>query len=112
MGYIRYYTDLVEHYLRMAVRHNNGDVTPKKWYEFTKTWIDALSESDKIFILSVFNSRFSKTIDGLFYYGGGRRLNEHYRLLSRLERQFAIDSGLMTNITDKAQAAEKNAGII
>lgn len=100
MGSIRlkwYYTELVEHYLRMAVRHTKvSEATSNKWFVFTRKWIEKQSPEDKDFICFVFAYQFRKTIDGLnsFVCKEPTPLMAKRERLSKLEKQFAIDSGL------------------
>lgn len=100
----RFYTDIVEHYLRMAVRHDfvTGSV-PQKWHKFTTEWIDKLSDEDKDFIRFVFNKSNFNSFEGVSRYhriGVEPVCNATYEtrleLLVNLEKQFAVDAGFYT----------------
>lgn len=96
MRYREYYTELVEHFFRMAVRHT--EVKEKNyhdWFKFTQMWIDLQSEEDKRFILFVFDYQFRNTNDGLYGYKCSEAMPEKRSRLAALEKQFAIDSGLI-----------------
>lgn len=100
----RFYTDIVEHYLRMAVRHRfvNGSV-PQEWHKFTTEWIERLSEEDKDFIRFVFDRSNFNSFEGVARY---HRIdinpvcNGTYEArldnLMKLEKQFAIEAGFYT----------------
>lgn len=93
----RYYTELVEHYFRTAVRYKKLDCkgrTPTQWFVFTKSWIDKQSEEDKDFITFVFGKDFFKTVDGLNNFNSDEDMYMKRCRLASLETQFAIDSGL------------------
>ena len=51
MGRIKlrwFYTELVEHYLRMAVRYKTvSKASSQHWFTITRDWIAGLSEKDK-----------------------------------------------------------------
>ena len=58
MRFREHYTELVEHFFRMAVRHIEvTKKTPLDWFKFTWNWIDKQSEEDKKFIEKV-NTHF------------------------------------------------------
>ncbi|MEG0751919.1 MAG: hypothetical protein RR998_02295 [Oscillospiraceae bacterium] len=100
MGSIKlkwYYTELVEHYFRMAVRYTKvSRQTPKDWFVFTRSWIGMQSAEDKKFILSVFAYQFRHTVDGLNAFACEEPvpLQAKRERLALLEKQFAIDAGL------------------
>lgn len=49
MRFREHYTELVEHYFRMAVRHKEVKQSSDfDWFLFTSFWIDSLSDKDKI----------------------------------------------------------------
>lgn len=51
MRFREHYTELVEHYFRMAVRHKEVKQSSDfDWFLFTSFWIDSLSDEDKQFI--------------------------------------------------------------
>lgn len=92
-----YFTELVEHYFRMAVRYTKvSNQTPKDWFVFTRYWIDMQSPEDKEFIRFVFAYRFRTTIDGLnaFVCKEPVPLQDKRERLAKLEKQFALDAGL------------------
>jgi len=99
----RFYTDIVEHYLRMAVRHRfvNGTV-PQEWHKFTTEWIERLSDEDKEFIRFVFDKSNFNSFEGVSRYHRGIEAegNANYELkldkLMKLEKQFAIEAGFYT----------------
>lgn len=96
MEFREHYTELVEHFFRMAVRYSRVDQnTPSDWFDFTRTWIDMQSEEDKAFIRFVFDYQFYKTGDGLYNFKGTQRMPEKRSRLAALEKQFAIDGGLI-----------------
>lgn len=96
MYYREHYTELVEHFFRMAVRYSSVDEqTPSDWFEFTQMWIDMQSEEDKAFIRFVFDYRFFKTSDGLYHFKSNAFMSEKRQRLMALERQFAEDGGLI-----------------
>ncbi len=91
----QYYTTLVEHFFRLAVRYPNAQgVRPAKWYKFTTDWINKQSEEDKVFIQSVFDRNNYYTSDGLHRFDNGETFEVKSRMLHRIERQFAIDARL------------------
>lgn len=91
-----YYTPLVEHYFRMAVRYERVDRnTPQDWFQFTKMWIDMQSNENKELINFVFGKQFFNTIEGLYCYESGTPFFQKRLRLATLEKQFAIDGGLI-----------------
>lgn len=90
MGRIRlrnYYTELVEHYFRMAVRYNNvAKDTSQKWYDFTVFWIEGLSDEDKKFIQFVFGKQFFATSEGLYCYKSDEIMYSKRERLALLEK--------------------------
>lgn len=98
MGRIRlfmYYTPVVEHFLRMAVRYDRVSNAPRDWFRFAKYWIDTQSESDREFIKFVFSYKFFETIEGLNCYESNTPLFSKRQRLAALEKQFTIDGGLI-----------------
>lgn len=57
MGRIKtrfFYTDLVEHYFRMAVRYETvSKASSQHWFDTTKNWIDKLSD---LYLISNFSA--------------------------------------------------------
>lgn len=72
MGRIKlrwFYTDLVEHYFRMAVRYKTvSKASSQHWFDLTTDWINELSDEDKQFIRFVFDKQFYSTSEGLYCY--------------------------------------------
>lgn len=104
MGQIKFrqcYTELVEHYLRMAVRHKSvSSETPKDWHSFTEYWIDRLSDEDKKFIQFVFDYQFYNTTEGLYCFQSDENMYAKRKRLAMLEKQFAIDGGLYEEVVE------------
>lgn len=102
--FYRVYTNLVEHYLRQAVRYEHvGKEKAQDWHKFTKTWLSFLPDEDREFLQFVFSIDFHRTDFALYEYVG--KGNEelpkpaNYDLnrnkLYELERQFAVHAGLI-----------------
>jgi hypothetical protein len=98
MGQIKlkwYYTNLVEHFFRLAVRYSKvSGLTPKKWFDFTKDWINKLSDEDREFIYFVFDYKFYNTAEGLYCYESDECMYSKRERLALIEKRFAIDGGL------------------
>ena len=80
----------------MAVRYI--DVTEKTshaWFDFSRNWIDRLPEEDKKFIKFVFAYQFRDTNTGLYAFKCNVAMPEKRIRLAGLEKQFAMDSGLI-----------------
>ncbi|MBE5884399.1 MAG: hypothetical protein E7291_08310 [Lachnospiraceae bacterium] len=95
-----FYTEVVEHFFRMAVRHENVSVdTPAARFRFTKRWINNLTEDKRVFIEFVFGDGNLSTMDALYAYRGNTLMPMYQKrvLLSELERQYAIDSKLISS---------------
>lgn len=92
---MRYYTNLVEHFLRMGVRYDTINKGSQNWFRFAKDWLNMQSESDRGFIRFVFDCKFFQTIEGLNCYEADTPLLAKRERLAALERQFAIDGGLI-----------------
>ena len=91
----RYFTNLVEHFFRLAVRYKSAsESTPQKWYDFTRNWIDNLSEEDRDFIYFVFDYQFYDTSEGLYCFKSDEIMYNKRERLALLELRFAIDAGL------------------
>lgn len=104
--FIWYYTQLVEHYLRMAVRYEKvSKDTPQDWFHFTKAWIEMQSKDDKELICFVFGKQFFNTIEGLYCYERETPMYKKRERLAVLERQFAIDGGLIGDESEQKQSA-------
>lgn len=92
----KFYTEVVEHFLRMGVRCDSveGEVQ-RKWHKFTTYWIDILSDEDKKFIKFVFSYIFRNTDSGLNDFPSSESLTAKRKRLDRLEMKFAIDAELI-----------------
>lgn len=99
MGRIKlrwFFTDLVEHYLRMAVRYKTvSKASSQHWFTITRDWIAGLSEKDKHFIRFVFDRRFYSTAEGLYSYQNGDDMHTKRSYLAELEKDFAVKCGLI-----------------
>lgn len=96
MRFREHYTELVEHFFRMAVRHIEvTEKTPLDWFKFTRNWIDKQSEEDKKFIQFVFAYQFRDTNTGLYGFKCADAMPEKRIRLAALEKQFSTDSGLI-----------------
>lgn len=92
----QYYTPLVEEYLRTVVRKRKLNFIPIKWRKFTTNWIEHLSDEDRNFIKFVFHADHYNSYVGVLSYCPQEQFLLKYRRLYDLERQFAIDAGLLT----------------
>ncbi len=91
-----FYTELVEHYLRMAVRYNVvSKASSQEWFDTTKEWIDSLSDNDREFIRFVFDKQFFSTTEGLYCYQRNENMYVKRERLAELEKAFALKSGLI-----------------
>ncbi len=91
-----FYTELVEHYLRMAVRYNVvSKASSQEWFDTTKEWIDSLSDNDREFIRFVFDKQFFSTAEGLYCYQRNENMYVKRSRLAELEKAFALKSGLI-----------------
>lgn len=105
--FVMYYTQLVEHYLRMAVRYDRVDRnTPQDWFQFAKAWIEMQSNGDKELIYFVFGKQFFNTIEGLYCYNSDTPMFKKRQRLAVLERQFAIDGGLIGDEDEHEQTGK------
>lgn len=102
--FYRVYTNLVEHYFRLAVRYEYvSKDRAQEWHTFTRTWFDCLTKEDYDFITFVFQSCYLRTDFALYEYvsPGNENLPKtvNYDInrsrLYELERKFAIDAGLI-----------------
>ena len=97
----QYYTDVVEHFFRMAVRYKKIESrTSLDWFKFTKYWIARLPEEDRKFITFVFAYQFRDTFDGLRQCKCGDSLYAKRKRLADLEKRFAIDGGLHNDVDE------------
>ena len=85
----RYYQSLVEHYLKLATRYPKADnPIQQQWYDKTHEWLNNLPESDRRFVIDIFGKRGERDV----------RLNLNsstHRRLDKIERDFAIKTGLI-----------------
>ena len=116
IAFKRFYTELVEHYLRMGVRYERvqGDTT-KEWFRFTKSWLDSQTEEDKDFLTFIFGRDYHNPVEGMYCYRRTEEeraqraeqwrtkpvycktlMSEYKHKLYELERRFAIDSELIS----------------
>lgn len=95
MGRIKtryFYTDLVEHYFRMAVRYETvSKASSQHWFDVTKNWIDKLSAEDKHFIRFVFDKQFFSTAEGLYCCQSSADMYIKRIRLAELEKKFALE---------------------
>lgn len=84
-----FYTPLIEHYLRAAVRFSEPfeNQTARAWQTATRQWIDRLPEEDKHFIKQVFKYENFTTKDGITSLPG--RAASNWKRLNTLERELA-----------------------
>lgn len=91
-----HYTDVVEHFFRMAVRHETVYLgTSFDWFGFTKDWISKLPGEQREIIEYVFSDMYLRTMDGLYACKRNVPMYEKRAILAEIERQFALDSGLI-----------------
>ena len=99
MGRIKlrwFYTDLIEHYFRMAVRYKTvSKASSQLWFDITKDWIANLSDKDKEFIRFVFDKQFFSTAEGLYCYQSVDDMYAKRIRLGELEKDFALKCGLI-----------------
>lgn len=91
----QFYTTFVEQCFHVVVRKWAHTGLPRKWYEFSTNWIAGLSEEDKKFIQFVFAYQFRDTNTGLYGFKCADAMPEKRIRLAALEKQFAMDSGLI-----------------
>lgn len=100
MGRIKtryFYTDLVEHYFRMAVRYETvSKASSQHWFDITKNWIDKLSAEDNHFIRFIFDKQFFSTAEGLYCYQSSDDMYIKRIRLAELEKKFALECGLIS----------------
>lgn len=112
MGQIKFrwfYTELVEHYFRMAVRYKTvSKVSSQYWFDITKSWIDRLSDEDKQFIRFVFDKQFFNTAEGLYCYQSTDGMYVKRVRLAELERQFALETGLIGENINEDRTGEND----
>ena len=91
-----FYTELVEHYLRMSVRFETvSRASSQHWFDITKGWINRLSDEDKQFIRFVFDKQFFSTAEGLYCYQCKDNMFLKRVRLAELEKDFALKCGLI-----------------
>ena len=99
MGQIKtrwFYTELVEHYLRMAVRYEVvSKASSQRLFDITKDWIANLSDKDKEFIRFVFDKQFYSTSEGLYCYQCKDDMFLKRVRLAELEKDLALKCELI-----------------
>ena len=96
--YKAHYTELVEHYFRMATRHDRvkAGTSASSWFDFTNYWLDMRSEEDQQLIRGVFgDSSLKTTSEALYRFRTPKTMKEKRIMLANIEERFAIDSGLI-----------------
>lgn len=93
----QYYTELVEHFFRMAVRYDKIRGTSEKqtWFDFTQMWIDLQSSKDKEFIRFVFNRCYRTTSEGLYAFPSNDSFDLKRKRLAAIEREYAMAGDLV-----------------
>ena len=99
MGQIKtrwFYTELVEHYLRMAVRYEVvSKASSQRWFDITKDWIANLSDKDKKLNNLKLLRKFYNTAEGLYCYQSVDDMYAKRIRLGELEKDFALKCGLI-----------------
>ena len=94
----RYYTDFVEHCFRMAVRYDKlkdqNNENGKKWFKFTKAWIELQPEADRDLIKFVFSKQFHTTEEGVANYDKNMSMTDKWKRLNTINNRFAYDGQL------------------
>lgn len=96
--YKAHYTELVEHFFRMATRHDRvkAGTSASSWFDFTNNWLSMQSEEDQQFIRGVFgDSSLETTDEALYRFRIHKTMKEKRIMLANMEKRFAIDSGLI-----------------
>lgn len=110
MGKIKFrwfYTELVEHYMRMAVRYKTvSKASSQYWFTLTNNWIDSLCKDDKEFVCFIFSSQFYNTFEGLYCFPSKDDMELKRKRLAVLEKRFAIDAGLISGNDDEIKMGE------
>lgn len=97
-----FYTTLVEHYFRMAVRYKTvSRESSQRWFALTKKWINSLNEEDKHFINFVFSRQFFNTAEGLYCFKSTDDMEMKRTRLAILEKEFALATGLIGEADDE-----------
>lgn len=93
----QYYTELAEHYFRMAVRYDEIRGTPEvqTWFDFTQMWIDLQSKEDSEFIRFVFDYHYRTTSEGLYAFPSNDSFDLKRKRLAAIEREYAIAGDLV-----------------
>lgn len=103
----QFYTSFVEYCFRVVVRKWNKTNLTDEWHKFTTYWLDnILSEKDRNFIRFVFDEKFYNSAEGLVCYAPNEDYEIKRRYLFALEKQFAIDGGLI----DEQSEADRLGG--
>lgn len=97
----QFYTSFVEYCLRVVVRKWNKMDLTDEWHKFTTYWLDnILSDEDRSFIRFVFDEKFYNSAEGVVCYEPNEDYEIKRRRLFALEKQFAIDGGLISEQHD------------
>lgn len=97
-----FYTTLVEHYFRMAVRYKTvSRESSQRWFALAKKWINSLNEEDKQFINFVFSRQFFNTAEGLYCFKSADDMEMKRTRLAILEKEFALATGLIGEADDE-----------
>lgn len=91
-----YYTEFVEHHLRMAIRYTEVMPKDKQWHKITTDWLLSLPLCDRNFLATIFDRRHIKTIDGIKSIAGTvQNITATERRLRELEENFARTAALI-----------------
>lgn len=103
----RYYTQFVEHCFHIVVRKRNNSDLSANWKTITTHWLDNnLSQEDKEFIFNVFDEKYYNVTEGLVCCYPEEDYEVKRRRLFYLERQFAIDNGIITPHEDTCEVSK------
>ncbi len=91
----QFYTEFVEHCMQTVCGGRKPFGLPSSWIEFTKTWLENLSEEDKYFVTFVFGSDHFNSHEGLSCFHPEEDYHLKRKRLFILEMDFAINSELL-----------------
>lgn len=95
-----FYTELVEHYLRMVIRYTTvSKGSSQHWFDFAKKWFNDLPDKDREFLEFIFSKDFYNTTEGLYCYKRGWSMETKRAHLAELERNFALKSEIISDYT-------------
>lgn len=96
------YTNLIELYLRAVIRNWHRNQIPDEWHKFTLAWLYRQTETDRDFLYFVFSEDYFHSVDGVACYPSeSESYFDKCERLHRLEKQYAIDSGLILDKDNK-----------